>query len=232
MIFTSDNGPWLSYGEHAGSAGPLREGKVTTFEGGVRVPCMVRWPGKFPQAASATRWSRPWTCPSPSPAWSAPSCRSLSWMASTWRRCYSAKRAPRDATSSGTIPATNCTPYGREIGSCTCRTNILTVAGEPGKGGKPSNYGKLKPQSITLSGIRGIASRHGYRVEKIGLSLYNLKDDPGETKNVAQQHPEVVKRLQELVQQARDDLGDEITNTPGKNIRPCGDLRKGDGGSR
>jgi arylsulfatase len=108
----------------------------------------------------------------------------------------------------------------------------LAVAGEPGKGGKPSNYGKLKPQSITLSGIRGIASRHGYRVEKIGLSLYNLKDDPGETKNVAQQHPEIVERLQALVQQARDDLGDEITHTPGKNIRPCGDLRKGEGGSR
>src|SRR6185312_12034017 len=45
----------------------------------------------------------------------------------------------------------------------------LTVAGEPGRGGKPSNFGKLKPLSIELSGIRGIASRHGYRVEPIGL---------------------------------------------------------------
>ena len=48
VIFFSDNGPWLSYGEHAGSATPLREGKLTTFEGGVRVPCLVRWPGKIP----------------------------------------------------------------------------------------------------------------------------------------------------------------------------------------
>jgi arylsulfatase A len=44
MIFTSDNGPWLSYGKHGGSAGPLREGKGTTFEGGMRVPCVMRWP--------------------------------------------------------------------------------------------------------------------------------------------------------------------------------------------
>src|SRR5262249_16386359 len=48
VIFTSDNGPWLSYGDHAGSAGSLREGKMTTFEGGVREPCIMRWPGKIP----------------------------------------------------------------------------------------------------------------------------------------------------------------------------------------
>lgn len=48
VIFTSDNGPWLNFGSHAGSAGPFREGKGTTFEGGVRVPCVVRWPGVVP----------------------------------------------------------------------------------------------------------------------------------------------------------------------------------------
>lgn len=45
VIFTSDNGPWLAKGEHGGSAGPLREGKATTFEGGVRVPCIAWHPG-------------------------------------------------------------------------------------------------------------------------------------------------------------------------------------------
>ena len=48
VIFTSDNGPWLSYGNHAGSAGPLREGKGTVCEGGVRVPFVARWPGQIP----------------------------------------------------------------------------------------------------------------------------------------------------------------------------------------
>src|SRR5690242_11930045 len=48
VIFTSDNGPWLSYGEHAGSAYPLREGKGTDWEGGTREPCIMRWPGKIP----------------------------------------------------------------------------------------------------------------------------------------------------------------------------------------
>ena len=54
MIFTSDNGPWLSYGNHAGSPGPFREGKGTAFEGGVRVPFVARWPGRIPQGAVAT----------------------------------------------------------------------------------------------------------------------------------------------------------------------------------
>jgi arylsulfatase A-like enzyme len=45
VIFTSDNGPWLSQGLHGGAAGPLREGKGTTWDGGVRVPCLARWPG-------------------------------------------------------------------------------------------------------------------------------------------------------------------------------------------
>ena len=57
VIFTSDNGPWLSYGDHAGSAGPLREGKGTAFEGGVRVPFVARWPGASRRGRSSA--SRP-----------------------------------------------------------------------------------------------------------------------------------------------------------------------------
>ena len=48
VIFTSDNGPWLVFGNHAGSAGPLREGKGTCYEGGIREPFIARWPGKIP----------------------------------------------------------------------------------------------------------------------------------------------------------------------------------------
>ena len=48
IVFTSDNGPWVSYGDHAGSAGPYREAKGTSFEGGIRVPTIFWWPGKIP----------------------------------------------------------------------------------------------------------------------------------------------------------------------------------------
>ena len=48
VIFTSDNGPWLSYGTHSGRATPLREGKGTMFEGGYREPTIMWWKGKIP----------------------------------------------------------------------------------------------------------------------------------------------------------------------------------------
>jgi arylsulfatase A len=51
VIYTSDNGPWLRFKHHGGQALPLREGKGTTFEGGMRVPCVVWGPGRI-QAGS------------------------------------------------------------------------------------------------------------------------------------------------------------------------------------
>jgi len=48
VVYTSDNGPWLPYGIDGGSAGPLRDGKGSTYEGGVRVPGIMRWPGHIP----------------------------------------------------------------------------------------------------------------------------------------------------------------------------------------
>jgi arylsulfatase A-like enzyme len=52
VIFTSDNGPWLVFGLHGGSASLLRDGKGSTWEGGVRVPCIMRWPGQIPAGGS------------------------------------------------------------------------------------------------------------------------------------------------------------------------------------
>ncbi len=48
VIFTSDNGPWLEQGKNGGSAGRLRAGKETVYEGGIRVPFIARWPGHIP----------------------------------------------------------------------------------------------------------------------------------------------------------------------------------------
>ncbi len=51
VVFTTDNGPWLQRGKHGGSALPLRAGKGTMYEGGFRVPCIMRWPGRIPAGA-------------------------------------------------------------------------------------------------------------------------------------------------------------------------------------
>ncbi len=55
VVFASDNGPWKVFKTDGGSAGPLRGGKGTTWEGGVRVPCIVWWPGKIPSGAFQTK---------------------------------------------------------------------------------------------------------------------------------------------------------------------------------
>ena len=54
VIFTSDNGPWLSFGDHGGHALPLRNGKGSTFEGGQRVPCIMKMPGTIPANSTCT----------------------------------------------------------------------------------------------------------------------------------------------------------------------------------
>ena len=57
IIYTSDNGPWLQFGSHGGSADPLRSGKGTTFEGGQRVPCVMWAPGRIPAGTSTSAFS-------------------------------------------------------------------------------------------------------------------------------------------------------------------------------
>ncbi|MEZ4918444.1 MAG: sulfatase [Saprospiraceae bacterium] len=55
VLFTSDNGPWITQKQNAGSAGPLRDGKGSTWEGGMRVPAIARWPGKIPATSNESR---------------------------------------------------------------------------------------------------------------------------------------------------------------------------------
>jgi arylsulfatase A-like enzyme/acetyl esterase/lipase len=225
VVFLSDNGPFLSYGEHAGSAGPLREGKLTTFEGGMRVPCIARWPGRVPVG------------------------RTVDEIASALDLCTTvaalAGAGPVDRRTDGIDlrPLLFGEPdgRGRETFFYYSGTELqavregdwklhlphdfLTVAAEPGRDGRPSNFGRMKPESMALSGVRGIASRHGYRVESLPLTLYDLADDPGETRDVAAANPGVVARLEAIAAAARKDLGDSLTGVHGGGVRPVGDVR-------
>ena len=100
----------------------------------------------------------------------------------------------------------------------------LTPAQPPGRDGKPANFANLKPESMQMSGLRGIASRHGYVVQKIEQSLFNLDVDVGESTDVAGKHPDVVERLLKLAEAAREDLGDSLTKRTGRGVRASGKL--------
>jgi arylsulfatase A-like enzyme len=77
-----------------------------------------------------------------------------------------------------------------------------SLTGEPGKGGTPGDYVE----------------------KKCGLELYNLAADMGEQHDVAQSNPDVVKRLQQLADSIREELGDSLTGKVGTEIRPAGKL--------
>ena len=81
----------------------------------------------------------------------------------------------------------------------------------------PHSYRTVEGGKLATRTFQGI-----YGQGKIGLSLFDLENDVGETTNLAHENPEVVMRLLALIEQARDDLGDALTGREGRNIRPPG----------
>jgi arylsulfatase len=227
VIFTSDNGPNLSYGDHAGSAGPLRGGKLTCFEGGVRMPCLMKWPGQIqpssechelcttmdlvPTIARLIDVKLPKHAIDGKDIW--PLLTAQQEAKSPHEAFYYYADSELHAVRSGDWKLHFPHPY-------------LVVNGAPGKDGKPAGFDKIKPDSLDKHGLEGVASRHGYRIERCGLELYNLKDDIGETTNVATKHPDVVRRLQVLADRAREELGDSTMGIKGKGVRLPGRVQE------
>jgi arylsulfatase len=199
VIFSSDNGPWHMQGENGGSATPLRAGKGTTYDGGMRVPCVMRWPGHIPPGSVS-------------------------------RELVSAIDVlPTLAKLAGGGAPTDRIIDGRDI------TDLMLA--------KP---GAKSPHEAFYfyNGNRLAAVRSGewkYKVKTtlqeeteygkyenpqtpIPAKLFNLVTDPGEQKSVANDHPDVVERMQKLIEAARQDMGDARTGLEGKNVRPVGAL--------
>jgi arylsulfatase A-like enzyme len=188
VIFSSDNGPWLSYGDHAGSAGPLREGKATAFEGGVRVPALFRWPGKLPAGAVVRE-----------PAMTIDMLPTL------------AKLAGAGLPANHVLDGKDIGPLVRAEPNAKTPHEALYFYWNRQLQAVRSGQWKLHfPHAYTaITEDRGGGGRPGkYRQERIELSLFDLETDPAETKNVAAAHPDVVERLTRLAERARQDLGD------------------------
>jgi len=200
VIFTSDNGPWLSYGDHAGSAGNLREGKGTMFDGGCRVPCLMRWPGRIP---SNTVCNAPAMTIDVLPTVAKLIDASLPQHPIDGRDIWPLMANEVDAKS---LQEAYYFYWGNELHAVRSGPWKLhfthayrSLNGEPGgKEGVPAKY-----QNLTIE-----------------QSLFNLEDDPGETQNVADQHSEVVKQLIALANRARSELGDGKQR--GSGVRKAG----------
>jgi len=204
VIYTSDNGPWLSYGNHGGSARPLREGKGTTWEGGVREPCIMRWPGRIPRGAVCDEAAMTID------------------IFPTIARLIGADLPDHKIDGLDIWPLISCEP-----GACSPHDVLYFYYHENNLEAIRSGRWKLVfPHTYrTLTGNPGRDGRpNGYSREKCRLELYDLRIDISEQQNVIDLHPDVVKRLEVLAEKAREDLGDALTGRKGKNRRAPGRL--------
>lgn len=201
VVYTSDNGPWMNFGNHAGSAFPLREGKGTMWEGGCRVPCVMRWPGHIPaglvcEKVAATIDILP-----------------------TFVEIAGAQLPDQLIDGVSILPLmrgdTDANPrtefwyyYDRQLQAVRQGKWKLHLpheyrsyeGGRPGKDGWPGPYEK----------------------GRTGIALYNMDDDPRELRDVADLHPEVVQQLMHVAERARAELGD--ANRTGAGIRPAANV--------
>lgn len=205
IIITSDNGPWANYGNHAGSAGGLREAKATTFDGGNRIPCIMYWKGHtkagsicnkltsnidlFPTIAEITG------APLPKNKIDGVSILSLinGDEAANPRKSfvYYFNKNDLEAVTDGDFKLVFSHKY------------VTYGAYEPGNDGQP---GKLSVIEIEKP------------------ELYDLRRDPGERYNVISQYPEIVIKLKKIAEKMRKELGDNLTRKKGIELRNPGKI--------
>ncbi|MBI3944683.1 MAG: sulfatase [Armatimonadetes bacterium] len=193
VVFTSDNGANRKRADF-GSNLPLLGYKGSSWEGGHRVPCILRWPGKIPAGTVCSELTT-----------------AMDFL-------------PTFTLLAGGEPPTDRIIDGKDIRPL--------MAGEPGA--KSPHDAHFYYHANTLRAIRmGDWKLHlttpkvpnGPGGEERDLHpdmLFNLREDIGETTDVAHKYPEVVARLKARADICRQDLGDEATGTPGENRRPVG----------
>jgi len=212
VIFTSDNGPWLSYGDHAGSAGPLREGKGTCWEGGVREPCIMRWPGKIPRGTTSDAMLMTIDLlPTIAHLVDAPLPQHAIDGLNVWPLIVGEKGAKNPHAAYFYYYNQNelhAVATGDGRWKLFLPHTYRTLAGRPG-------------------GTNGIPAK--YEQQKVAApELYDLVNDLGERRNVAEQHPEIVQRLLASAEQARAELGDALTQHKGVGGREPGRVTVGE----
>ena len=203
IIFTSDNGPWLAYGNHAGSALPLREGKGTAWEGAQREPFVMKYPSKL----SANR-----TLDTPIMAID---------LLPTIAEVTGASLPDQtiDGVSAWNVLTGESTESPQEAYFFYYRVNeLMGVRYGKWKLYFPHRYRTMNGQEPGKDGLPG-----EYRmIDMKEIELYDVIQDVSETKNVAAEHPEVVEKIKGLADGMRARLGDSLTEIVGSENRDPG----------
>lgn len=202
LIFTSDNGPWLNFGNHAGSTGGLREGKGTSFEGGQKEPCIMRWQGVIPAGTVCNQLA--------STIDLLPTIASITGGKLPDHIIDGVNMLPLLLAEKGASPRKEFYYYYR-------RNNLEAVRRDNWKLVLPHEGRSYENQQPGKDGFPGAAPEN----VAFPMALYDLRRDPGERYDVQKSNPEIVQQLLELAEKARTDLGDDLQKKTGSNIRPA-----------
>ncbi len=207
IIFSSDNGPWLSYGDHSGSAGLLREGKGTSWEGGTRVCGLMRWPGKIPAGTTSNAMLM--------------TIDILPTIAAT----IGAELPKHDIDGKNVWPLIIGDPETQNPHDYYAtyyeqnQLQAITSGDGQWKLQLPHSYRSLGNQPKATGGIPAKYAKQDVKAPE----LYDLYTDISESKNVALDHPEIVSKLLKYADSIRADLGDTLMKMPkGKGTREAG----------
>jgi arylsulfatase A len=204
VIFTSDNGPWLAYGNHAGSAKPLREGKELYGKAAYASPLSCNGKGICQPAPSSMN-----------PLMTIDLLPTIARI--TGANLPSLPIDGRDAWPLLTRQPGAQTPH--EAYYFYYQTNELqAVRSGPWKLYFPHTYNTPVDSLPGRDGLPG----QSVKVKIQTPELYNLENDISEIHNVAGKHPEIVQRLNALAELAREELGDALTGRDGRGVRPAG----------
>jgi arylsulfatase A-like enzyme len=206
VIFTSDNGPWLNFGNHAGSTGGLREGKGTSWEGGQRVPCIISWPGIIPGGEICNKLA--------SAIDILPTIAAITGATLPDKKIDGVSLLPLLLGDKTAVPRHNFYYYYQQ--------NTLEAV--------QRDYWKAVLPHRGISYVGVAPGKDGWPGKTVNIEikqteLYDLRRDPGENYNVAEYYPEILKELLAIAGEARQDLGDDYTNSPGANRRKPGSVK-------
>ena len=203
VVFTSDNGPWLSYGDHAGSSGIFREGKGTAWEGGQRVPCIIKYPKEI---MPKTIIDEP--------------VMGIDWMP-TFSFLTGSKLSENKIDGKNIWPLITQkekkSPH-QELYFYYRQNELHAVRSGDWKLYFPRTYRSLNGKP---GGKDGMPVKYEYNTVKSN-ELYNLIVDPRELSNVYSENMEIAKRLEEIGERARNELGDKLTSREGVGVREIG----------